>query len=214
MKTEWRKCAGLMLLIIATILPARLSAQSAEAQQLLLNVEKLSQFKQILKDMKDGYDILSKGYKTIKDISEGNFDIHEAFLDGLLAVSPQVRKYKKITEIITMETRLVRTYTDAQSVFFRSGSFSIAEINYLNGVYNNLFKQSLRNLGELMDIITSGKFRMSDDERIEAIDRIHADMSDKSIFLKSFNANIAYTAMSNAKAIKDIETLKLIYGLQ
>jgi hypothetical protein len=34
------------------------SAQKAEIEQLLLNVEKLAQFKQILKDMKKGYDVV------------------------------------------------------------------------------------------------------------------------------------------------------------
>ncbi|HUQ67577.1 MAG TPA: hypothetical protein VM101_15550, partial [Flavitalea sp.] len=51
-------------------------SQSDEAQQLLLNVEKLTQLKKILNDMYKGYKIVSKGYNTIKDISEGNFDLH------------------------------------------------------------------------------------------------------------------------------------------
>jgi outer membrane lipoprotein-sorting protein len=37
-------------------------SQSQEAQQLLLNVEKLAQLKQILKDLYKGYEIVSKGY--------------------------------------------------------------------------------------------------------------------------------------------------------
>ena len=36
-----------------------------------------------LKDMKEGYEIVSKGYSTIRDISKGSFNLHEAFLDGL-----------------------------------------------------------------------------------------------------------------------------------
>ena len=47
------------------------NAQSAEAQQLLLNVEKLSQLKSILKNMYKGYEVVSKGYNAIQDISKG-----------------------------------------------------------------------------------------------------------------------------------------------
>ncbi len=43
-------------------------AQSAEVQQLLLNYEKLNQLKNILSDMKKGYQIVSKVYSTIKNI--------------------------------------------------------------------------------------------------------------------------------------------------
>ena len=63
-------------------------AQSTEIQQLLLNVEKLAQLKKILGNMKKGYEIISTGYNTIKDISKGNFNLHEAFLDALMQVSP------------------------------------------------------------------------------------------------------------------------------
>jgi hypothetical protein len=79
---------------------SRVSAQSTEVQQLLLNVEKLSQFKNILRDMKTGYQIISTGYNAVLDISKGNFSLHETFLDGLMAVSPEVRKYHKIAGIV------------------------------------------------------------------------------------------------------------------
>ncbi|MFX9630904.1 hypothetical protein ABTO69_20345, partial [Acinetobacter baumannii] len=57
-------------------------AQSDEVQQLLLNVEKLAQFKKILQNMYDGYKLLHKGYTAVKNISEGNFSLHKTFLDG------------------------------------------------------------------------------------------------------------------------------------
>ena len=65
--------------------------QSQEAKQLLLNVEKLAQLKLMLSHMKTGYQILEKGYTSIKNISQGNFNLHRDFLDGLLQVSPAVK---------------------------------------------------------------------------------------------------------------------------
>src|SRR5690554_6616066 len=86
------------------------SAQTNETAQLLLNVEKLAQFKQILADMKNGYDILNSGYSTIKDLSEGNFNLHKTFLDGLMEVSPTVKKYKRIAETIDYQLLLIKEY--------------------------------------------------------------------------------------------------------
>ncbi|WP_236937576.1 hypothetical protein [Flavobacterium coralii] len=76
------------------------NAQVQELKQLALNIEKLAQFRAILKDMKEGYEILSKGYNTVKDLTQGNFDLHKTFLDALLQVSPAVRNYKRVGEII------------------------------------------------------------------------------------------------------------------
>ena len=39
--------------------------------------------------------------------------------------------------------------------------------------------KSLDNLNELLMIITAGSLRMTDDERIAAIDRIYLDINDK-----------------------------------
>lgn len=160
--------------------------QSHDAQQLLLNVEKLSQLKNILSDMKKGYQIVSTGYNRVKDISKGNFSLHELFLDGLLLVSPEVRKYHKISGIINGQRQLVNTYRSALSDF-RSGNFSAAELQYLSGVYGRLLSASLENLEELALVITSSKLRMNDEQRLRAIDRIYASVREKLLFLNEFN---------------------------
>jgi hypothetical protein len=66
----------LIIILIGMVFPYRISAQSQEMQQLILNIEKLAQFKQILADMKKGYQILNGGYKAVKDLSKGNFNLH------------------------------------------------------------------------------------------------------------------------------------------
>ena len=67
----------------------------------------------MLADLKKGYEIVYRGYTTIKDISEGNFRLHDAFLDGLLQVHPAVKSYKKVTEIVSLQLRIVSEYKSA-----------------------------------------------------------------------------------------------------
>ena len=198
-------------LIIASVfiscLSNRASAQEFEIEQLLLNVEKLAQFKQILQDMKDGYAILVEGYGFIKNISEGNFNLHDAFLSGLLQVSPTVRKYKRITEIVEMQLILTRQYKAALRRFRASDLFSSAEMAYLANVYGQLFKKSLRNIEDLTTVITAGQLRMSDHERLEMIDNIHADMTDKLAFLRTFNDDNAQLLIGKMREQKDNKIL-------
>jgi len=196
------------------ILPAfRASAQADEIAQLILNIEKLAQFKQILSDMKKGYEILSGGYNTIKNISEGNFSLHKAFLDGLMEVSPAVRNYRRVADITNYQIILVKEYRKAYERFRQDNNFNADELAYLGRVYDNLFKESLRNLDELLTVITAGKARMSDDERLQAIDRIYADMQDKLMFLRHFNNNTTILAVQRAKERNDAQTIRKIYWL-
>ena len=199
------------LFFMGFFFPSRISAQSQEMQQLLLNIEKLAQFKQILKDMKKGYQIVSGGYNTIKDLSQGNFSLHETFLDALMQVSPTVRKYKRVGEIVKYQLLLVKEYKSAFDGFRNSGNFSPDEIDYCARVYDNLLKQSLRNLDELVTVITANTLRMTDEERLAAIDKIYADMQEKVLFLRSFNNNTTVLAIQRAKEHNDVRVMRNIY---
>lgn len=194
--------ASLMLLL--GLASGRTYAQSAEVQQLLLNVEKLSQLKNILKDMKKGYTIVSGGYNAIKDISQGNFSLHDVFLDGLLIVSPEVKKYMKVADIIVYQKRIVSEYKSAYSRFKATNNFNLLEIDYLGRVYKQLFDQSIDNLDQLVMIITSSKLRMNDQERLQAIDKIFEDTEDKLLFLRSFNGQALMLSLQREKEKQDI----------
>lgn len=201
------------ILLVGLLLPTRVTAQAQEMQQLILNIEKLAQFRQILKDMKKGYEILNDGYNTVKKLSQGNFNLHETFLDALMQVSPTVRNYRHVGDIVNYQVLLVKEYKAAFNRFKNSGNFNPDEIAYLERVYNNLFKQSLRNIDELTSVITANKMRMSDDERLVAIDKIYADMQDKLLFLRSFNNNTSVLAIQRVKERNDVNAMRSIYNV-
>ena len=193
-----------VFMLLITLAASRTYAQSAEVQQLLLNVEKLSQLKNILKDMKKGYTIVSGGYNAIKNISQGNFSLHDVFLDGLLIVSPEVKKYRKVADIIVYQKRIVSEYKSAYNRFKATNNFNILEIDYLGRVYKQLFDQSIDNLDQLVMIISSSKLRMNDQERLQAIDKIFEDTEDKLLFLRSFNGQALMLSLQREKEKQDI----------
>jgi hypothetical protein len=187
--------------------------QTQEATQLLLNYEKLKQLEEILDNMYKGYRILTQGYNRIKDIAEGNYKLHQLFLDGLLAINPSVRDYKRIPMIIRYQLFLAEEYQHAFRKFRDDPNFSPDELRYLELVYSNLINQSLKNLEELTMVVTASKLRMSDDERLKSIDRIYFDMESKVSFLKKFNGETQLLAIQRAKEKGDVETMRKLYGV-
>jgi catalase (peroxidase I) len=75
-------------------------------------------------------------------------------------------------------------------------------------VYANLLHESLRNLDELTMAITADKLRMSDDERLRAIDEIYGQMQDKLLFLRNFNASSNVLALQRSKENNDVYVSK------
>ena len=203
-----KKILILTILITLLMIPVKSMGQSAEIQQLILNIEKLSQFKKILSDMKKGYELLSGGYKTVKDMTEGNFSLHKTFLDALMQVSPAVKNYKRVAEIVEYQISIVKESRNGMNRFIKSGNFSGQEINYFEKVYGNLLNQSLRNLDELTMVITADKLRMSDDERLKAVDDIYEQMQDKLLFLRNFNTTSNVLALQRSKEKNDVYVSK------
>ncbi|WP_168202441.1 TerB family tellurite resistance protein [Pedobacter sp. KBS0701] len=204
---HFRVCIVGMLCFQMLLLSSAGYGQSAEAQQLLLNVEKLSQLKNILADMKKGYLLISNGYKAVKDIAEGNFSLHEVFLDGMMLVSPEIKKYHKVADIITDQGRIVSEYKRAFKRFQASENFSESDIAYMAGVYKQLFELSMDNLDELLMVITASNLRMSDQERLAAIDRIFADTEEKLLFLRAFNGQATMLDLGRNKERADVKGL-------
>src|SRR5690606_21844728 len=123
------------IISILIIVTGSASAQTQEATQLLLNYEKLKQLEEILDNMYKGYKILTQGYDRIKGIAEGNYKLHQLFLDGLLEVSPTVRKYKRIPQIISYQQILMREYRRAYQRFKDDENLTSSEIRYITSVY-------------------------------------------------------------------------------
>lgn len=205
-----------LIFFLLLVMPARgLLAQSVadNIEQLLLDVQKLSQLKQILAEMRQGYTIVKNGYEDIKRLSQGTFSLHKAFLDGLLAVSPAVSSYAKVADIISKEARLVKDCQEANRYFQNSGRFTAQELGTFSSTYGNLLQRGLKHINELSMVITGGALRMSDAERLSAIDRIDGDMTGQLSFLHTFNNNAALQAAQRGQAAQDAATVRALYGI-
>jgi hypothetical protein len=200
----------IMLLMFSKI---NVIAQSKEAQQLLLNYEKLKQMKNTLEDMKQGYEILKNGYNSVKNVAEGNFNLHDVFLGKLMAISPVVINYQRVGDIILCQRNLVKEYKQASNQFSKSNLFDADELKYLRKIYENLISQSIQNLDELTTVLTATKLKMSDDERLRSIDRIFADSEDKLDFLRSFNRQTQLLLSQRDREQQSLQQTRKLYQI-
>lgn len=202
------------LIAVFCLQSKRSVAQIQELQQLALNIEKLAQFRQILADLKKGYEIVTTGYNTIKNLSQGNFELHKVFLDGLMEVNPVIKNYKRVGDVVSYQVLLLKEYKAAFQNFKASGMFNPDEIEYMGRVYGRLFDASLKNLDDLFTVITAQKLRMSDQERLSAINKIFWDMEDKLTFLRYFNNSNAVLSLQRAKEQKEVDNMRQFEGIK
>jgi len=205
-----------LLILTITLLSfanARSQTIAQLVEQLSLDVQKLTELKTILSDMYNDYEVINKGYTDIKNIAAGNFNLHKVYLDGLLLVSPAVRDYPRIADIVNAEYSIVSEYKSASNRFRADPHFTPSEGNYLSNTYDALFQRSLKSIDELTMVTTDDQLRLSDAQRLQAIDRVYSEITGQLGFLRHLNNNTAIQAIQRAKAAGDIATLKSIYGI-
>lgn len=191
-------------------------AQSIEqlTAQLALDTEKLGHMKSTLQEMYKAYTLLDKGYSDVRDIVQGNFNLHKAFLDGLMAVSPVVRQYSRIVDIINAETALVKEGRDGYNRCAAAGHFTAGELDYLSSLFGQLLDRGLNGLTELEMVLTDGQVRMSDGERLTTIDRVYEGMNEDLGLLRTTNNDLSIQIVQRQRAAGDIEVLRQLHGIQ
>lgn len=136
--------------------------------------------------LKKGYDLVSGGLNTIKDITNGEFGLHDAFISGLKKVSPLVKNNTKVAEIIQIQLATSRAFNALKA----DPNLTVSNLAYIAEVRKNLWQESMKDLEELLFVVTSGRMEMSDSERINRLDQLYLSMVEKSAFVQHFCAEI------------------------
>jgi DNA repair ATPase RecN len=192
--------------------PNSVRAQDDEIQQLLLNVQKLDQLKDLLQDMKEKYEILNQGYRQVKDLTEGNFRLHEVFLNRLVQVNPKVKSYHRVAEIIQLQIRMVQAISSSKQQFRMHDVLDESELDQILRVYGSFSSSSLKNLEELTLLLSDGELEMDDWERLQGIDRIYESMRKLASGLGKYHVSLQNLTEIRKMNAMDSKTLKNVLG--
>ncbi|MDE3211759.1 MAG: TerB family tellurite resistance protein [Bacteroidota bacterium] len=185
--------------------------QSQEIQQLQIDVQKLAQLRAMLSDLKEGYQVLARGYNSIRDLSQSNFNLHCQYLQSLLQVSPAVRNFSGVAAIVTSVHFLVSESRGTIRQFSSSGEFSEMEISYMTRVYSNLLNQSLQSLSDLATVLTPGALRMTDEARLQTIQKIETQVRDQQDFFTYFTNRAQLLSIQRTREVSDLSVINQLY---
>ncbi len=161
-----------------------------------------------------GYTIAHKGLNIISDIKNGDINLHSDYFNSLKTVSPAVRKYSKVADIISYQLKIINEYKNASRQVQKSKAFNGDELKYINSVFNGLIDDCMDTIDELTMIITNNQLEMKDDERLKRIDALYNDMQGKYSFIKSFADEAKILAVSRLREQNDIETSRALNGIK
>lgn len=164
--------------------------------------------------LQKGYSIAKEGLNFISDFKNGEFSLHNAFFSSLKTVSPAVRNYGKVADIITLQLQIVRQCKKSLNRAKAGGYLKEEELDYVVNVFTRLLAGCADKIDFLLQLITSGKLELKEDERLKLIDNIYKDMQDKYSFVQSFGNNVSLLNTGRAKESFEAKNLKKLYGIE
>ncbi|WP_288878889.1 hypothetical protein [Pedobacter panaciterrae] len=204
----------IILLIFFATHPGNVAAQtwgewfSQKKTQKKYLLEQVAALQAYIGFAKKGYEIAQKGLTTISNLKDGEFNLYNDFSGGLKRVNPAIKNYARVADIIALQVKIIQTYhKDYRQIKGLNHSGS-DELDYIKRVYNRMLLDCEHAVDELITLTTASKLELTDDQRIQRIDRLYEDMLHRHDFTRSFGRDAVLLQQSRADEEKNTEQIK------
>ena len=170
-------------------------------------LEQIAALKVYADYLKKGYEIVDGGLSTLRDITKGEFSLHNSFISSLKQVSPAIRNDVRVAEIIALQIGILWSFSEVKG----SEYLSAEDLAYIRLVQGALTMDCFNDLEELLLVVTSGRLEMKDDERLERLAKVYENMLDKSAFVRDFCRNAASLMRQRRSGEQEISNLLRMY---
>ncbi|MES1216915.1 MAG: conjugal transfer protein TraI [Bacteroidota bacterium] len=150
----------------------------------------------------------------ISEWSEKHRAQYEQYYKDLRTVKDIISGYYKVKEIIARQQQIVSEYKKAIALFRNDPDFSPGEITYMEKVYAGIMDQSLKNLDQLFLVVKALSTQMTDQKRMEIIDRAGAQIDQNLDDLRQFNVQNIKISIQRSKEINDVRVMRQVEGVR
>ena len=150
----------------------------------------------------------------ISDWSEKQKAQYQKYFDELRNVKLLISYYQRIKDITQKETRIINEYKRAWNLLKNDTHFTAKELDYMEKVYNGILDETVKNIDQLTMVINSLQTQMTDEKRLEIIDKTSGKVDENYMDLLLFNRQNAMLSLQRAADEADINRVKSIYSLK
>jgi hypothetical protein len=141
-------------------------------------------------------------------------ELYQNYFDELRKVKAVISYYYRIREVTSKQLQLVAAYKNAVALFKQDKHFTSNEINYMTSVYSGILDENVKNLDQILLVITSFSTQMDDAKRLEIIDASADAIEQNYMDLIQFNQQNISLSLDRSKDLSEINQVRVLYGLQ
>ncbi len=139
--------------------------------------------------------------------------LYSGYYSELSKIKSIIAKYQRIKDITLKQTALVSEYKRAWGLFRQDAHFNPQELDYMQRVYTGILDASIKNLDEIMLAVNGFKTQMTDEQRLELINRASDHLDENYNDLHQFNNQGIQLSLLRSKDINDTRSIKKLYGI-
>lgn len=124
--------------------------------------------------VKQGYRIMDGGLHTIQGIKNGELNLHRDYIHSLKAVNPKIKG--KQVAIQSLADALISGCSLLKQDATKAALLNKQEVAYIKSTIQGFLEEMSKELEGLNLLVTDEKLSMTDDERMEHIDRLYDRM--------------------------------------
>lgn len=140
--------------------------------------------------------------------------LFSTYYDELWKIKATIAYYQRIKDVAVRQVALVNDYKRAWALLQQDKHFSAGELQQMSAVYSGILSASERNLDDVMTVVSSGKTQMSDEQRLELINRAADRLEENYSDLRRFNTGNEMLSLQRSRDLADTKTTRQLYGIQ
>jgi hypothetical protein len=161
--------------------------------------------------LKKGYNIVQRGNGIIGTLKQEDRDQHKDKFERLKKASPAIRNNPKVAAILRLQEAILPIIQKTGGQIETAIVLNAGERTYIKKVFQNLLDQCKENMNQLAFLITDGQVQLSDDERMQRIDALYADMQVKYTFVYSFSKESGILRLARSREAATLGNRTLIH---
>lgn len=145
--------------------------------------------------------------------TEQQRQLYSSYYTELGNIKATISKYQRIKDITLKQAALVSEYKKAWGLFRQDSHFNPQELNYMQRVYTGILDASVKNLDEIMLVVSPAKTQMTDEQRLELINKASDHLDENYNDLHQFNNQGIQLSLQRSKDLSDTQSIKKLYGI-
>ncbi|UKJ09226.1 hypothetical protein [Solitalea lacus] len=169
-------------------------------------LQQISALKVYANYLDEGYKIAKEGLGLIEQFKNGELGLHTRYFNALKNVNPVIRNLPIVKEAILIHFSTQQIVTETEEQLKRNKTFDLNERKYLQLVFQRIDQGNKRLVDELFEVLEDGKLEMTDDERLNRINKMHQQLTQVNVFAVQFCQDALILEKNKEREQKDLKT--------